>query len=123
VEALHRVTIMDDAIAVIGAALIMALALGSERIERALLVRPVLAVGRASYALYLMHTVCLRTAIHMLHETLPLLACLAIAAAATAITTWAVHRWIEVPSIALGKRLSARMEAARHPAAARDQAA
>jgi peptidoglycan/LPS O-acetylase OafA/YrhL len=104
---IHRVTALDDLLAVAGSAAFVALALGSRRTIGFLTSRPLLACGRASYSLYLVHTLCLLGTVHLLYGRLPLGACLAVAVCLTVVLTGLLHRYVELPCIALGRSIAA----------------
>jgi peptidoglycan/LPS O-acetylase OafA/YrhL len=100
----------------LGAALLMALAIGSPRARRVLEVPPLLWLGRVSYSLYLIHVPVLLVTVHGLHGLLPLEALLLLAIALALPAAEAMNRWVEQPSIALARRLPGPAPRAARPA-------
>ena len=100
----------------LGAALLMALAIGSPRARRVLEVPPLLWLGRVSYSLYLIHVPVLLVTVHGLHGLLPLEALLLLAIPLALLAAEAMNRWVEQPSIALARRLPGTASRAARPA-------
>jgi peptidoglycan/LPS O-acetylase OafA/YrhL len=100
----------------LGAALLMALAIGSPRARRVLEVPPLLWLGRVSYSLYLIHVPVLLVVVHGLHGLLPLEALLLLAIPLALLAAQAMNRWVEQPSIALSRRLPGAAPPAMQPA-------
>jgi peptidoglycan/LPS O-acetylase OafA/YrhL len=96
---------------VVGAAMLLVGVLGSESLGRLLRRRWALVLGEISYSLYLLHLIVMLTLLHVAYPRWPLavlLPCsLVISLAASA---W-FHRWVERPSMALGRRLAGRWPA------------
>lgn len=94
----------------LGASIALVFAIGSTRLARLLLLRPVVWVGRVSYSLYLYHFIILLALVYLLNGTMPisiiyvLVFVLSLTAAALS------HRYIEEPSARLGHRLSSRLQ-------------
>lgn len=93
-----------------GAALLIALVLGSPRLQAALHARPWPWLGAVSYSLYLVHVPVLLAALHLAPGAPPWLVAagaplVSLAAAA------ALHRLVERPSISLGRRAASWVEA------------
>ncbi|MFC7474213.1 acyltransferase family protein [Dankookia sp. GCM10030260] len=97
----------------LGAALLMALAIGSPTAQRLLEVPPLLWLGKVSYSLYLVHVPVLLVVVHGLHGWLPLEAMLLLAILLALPAAEAMNRWVEQPSMTLARRLPG---AAPHPA-------
>jgi peptidoglycan/LPS O-acetylase OafA/YrhL len=100
----------------LGAALLMALAIGSPCARRVLEVPPLLWLGRVSYSLYLIHVPVLLVVVHGLHGLLPLEALLLLAIPLSLLAAEAMNRWVEQPSIALARRLPGAAPRAMRPA-------
>ena len=92
------------ALAAIG---LIVLSLNSGTIKRVLLWGPVKALGTMSYSVYLTHFIVLLTLVHLLYGRLPLIAILGLSLAATLVVSAACYRLVELPSMNLGRRLSA----------------
>ena len=98
--------------AILGASLLIVASLASPAAGR-WLARPALQrLGAISYSLYLWHMVVLLAALHGLGPHLPLWACLATSMALGPPVSWLMHRAVEQPSIALGRRLTSNRPAA-----------
>ncbi len=92
-----------------GAALIVAATLAGESISRAL-VHPVLTfLGDISYSLYLLHTVVLLTAVHLAGRAIPWPVTVVAALGLTIPAAYLSYRFIEVPTIRLGRKLAERI--------------
>ena len=82
--------------------------------------RPLVWLGRVSFSLYLVHAPTLAASVLLLHEALPIWACLTIGFVATLPAAEAFHRLVEVPSRDLARWAERRLRAprvARGPAA------
>ena len=90
----------------IGAVGVIVLSLASPGAERVLSMRPSVWLGRISYSLYLFHVVILMAAVHLLfdHVALPIIIVGSIATSVIVATL--AHRAIELPAMALGRRLA-----------------
>jgi peptidoglycan/LPS O-acetylase OafA/YrhL len=62
-------------------------------------------LGRVSYSLYLIHLPVLLAAVYGLHDYMPLWMILTLCVPVILVLSAAVHRWVEVPAMALGQRL------------------
>ncbi len=88
-----------------GSALVIAVSLSPGAIERALLLRPLVFLGRISYSLYLVHVPFLLAAVLLLHEFMPIPLILVGVVPISVVLGWLFHLTIAEPSIALGQRL------------------
>lgn len=88
-----------------GSALVIAVSLSPGAIERALLLRPLVFLGRISYSLYLVHVPFLLAAVLLLHEFVPIPLILVGVVPISVVLGWLFHLAIAEPSIALGQRL------------------
>lgn len=104
--ALAMLTFRVDAVGSIGAAFVILLVLHSAPAQRVLGARPLGWLGRVSFSLYLIHLPILLAAVRLLPEVLPLPVILAGVLVVALLASEAMHRWVEVPSIALGRRLA-----------------
>ena len=91
----------------LGVVVFIVSALGSISVSSVLLSRPLVALGKASYSLYLVHAVCLLAAVHLLFGSVSLWSILAVAGFWCIVTTVTFYFVLEKPSIELGRRLSA----------------
>lgn len=94
-----------------GAALLIALVLGSRRVQTALEAGPWPWLGAVSYSLYLVHVPVLLTALHLAPPSVPVWMVAAGAPAASLLAAAVLHRLVERPSIALGRRAASWIEA------------
>lgn len=102
---------LNDWATCLGVAVFIVTAIASARV-RSVLRRPVLvAIGKASYSIYLFHAVVLLSLIYLLFPTVPIWFIWPIALVATLAIAFLVYRAVEVPAIKLGHQLSARIEA------------
>ncbi|HYG91338.1 MAG TPA: acyltransferase [Azospirillum sp.] len=102
----HALTMGDDLASAGGSTLLIALSLASPTAQR-ILSLPVLEwLGQVSYSLYLTHLLVLLTLLHLLHGVLPLVVILAAAVPASLVVADLFYRRVEVPAIALGRRLA-----------------
>lgn len=82
--------------------------------KRALAHPLVVAIGAASYSIYMMHPLAIAVAAHLRAPALVIPAALLLTVAMALVS----YRYIELPGIRLGRALSARTRVARQPAAA-----
>ncbi len=92
-------------ITAVGAGGLMIVSLNSAWCKRILSWPPILFLGRVSYSLYLWHCVVLLYCVHLLYGRMPLGAILCFVLVLVLFVSWCSYRWIELPSIALGRRL------------------
>lgn len=90
----------------VGAAGFIVFALNSRICSRGLLWAPVQSLGKMSYSLYLLHATIIFISVHFLYEKTPLPIVFALCLAAIFAASSLFHRFVEVPSINLGRRLS-----------------
>jgi peptidoglycan/LPS O-acetylase OafA/YrhL len=88
------------------AALLIALCVYSGRAHTILALPPIVWLGRVSYSLYLIHVPILYFCFNLLYGRIPLAAVFAVFAVLLPLASEAAYRWIEVPSIRLGRVLS-----------------
>jgi peptidoglycan/LPS O-acetylase OafA/YrhL len=89
-----------------GCAVIIILTLGTDRMARALLIRPFVFLGRISYSLYLVHMLVLIGVIRVFHGLFPIAALLCVSAVTAVGAAALSYKFIELPSIRLAHRLT-----------------
>jgi peptidoglycan/LPS O-acetylase OafA/YrhL len=93
-------------ITALGAGGLMIVSMNSDSCKHILSWRPIHFLGQVSYSLYLWHFVVLLYCVHLLYDRVPLPAILCLVFALSMLVSWFSYRWIEVPSMNLGRRLS-----------------
>jgi len=96
----------SDWITALGAGGLIIISLSSAICKRFLFWKPIRFLGKISYSLYLWHFIVMLYCIHLLYGKMPLGAILCLVLVLTFPVSWCSYRWIELPSIALGRRLS-----------------
>jgi peptidoglycan/LPS O-acetylase OafA/YrhL len=112
-DLIHRYASSDieqfaDWMTALGAAGVIILSLNSGKCSRILLWRPIRLVGKMSYSIYLLHFIVLLAFVHLFYGRLPLLAIFAICFAVVIAFSYVFYRFVERPSIQLGRRISGR---------------
>ncbi len=90
----------------LGAALLLVLVVGYPRADRMLSAVPLVWLGKISYSLYLIHVPLLIAAVHVAYGRLPLGVIIAAVIPASLLCAELMHRFVELPSIRLGRILS-----------------
>ena len=98
----------DDWVASIGVVLFITAALGSARVIAVLTHRIPMWLGRISYSLYLVHAVVLLSFVHLLYGKVPLALIWTMTVVVSLALATLAYRYVELPGIALGKRLTRR---------------
>lgn len=93
----------------VGAIMLLILATASTSAQRALTARAPVWLGRVSYSLYLIHVPLLIGAVHLTDGVLPLWVTMLLAVLASLVCAELMFRWIEVPSMRVGRTLAARL--------------
>lgn len=97
----------------VGAILLLMLTVTSLRAERHLSGPVSVWLGRVSYSLYLVHLPILIAAVHLADGVLPLWVTILGSISASLIGAELMHRWIEIPSMHLGRMIAARLDRRR----------
>ena len=88
-----------------GAVLLLAVVVGSPASDRVLSAPPLVWLGKVSYSLYLIHVPLLVSAVHLTYGRLPLGVTIPAVIAASLLCAELMHRFVELPSIRLGRIL------------------
>ncbi len=99
-------TSYNDFIGGLGAVLIIGLSLGSPKVQSLLHLAPLKWLGKVSYSLYLFHLPILLAATHLFYGKMPIWAYLVPASALSLIIAGLAYKFIEEPSINMGRALS-----------------
>jgi peptidoglycan/LPS O-acetylase OafA/YrhL len=89
-----------------GAAGLILVSLNSATCRRLLLWGPIRSLGKMSYSIYLLHFIVMLALIHLLYGKLPLLLIFAICLPVDIAVSFAFCRFVEIPSIHLGRKIS-----------------
>lgn len=100
----HR--IFNDISITIGSILFVFLGIGSHAFSRFLLLKPVHYIGKISYSLYLFHPVALLLCVKVLREQMPFWLIFLLAFILSIMGAAVLHRFVEIPSIRIGKRVT-----------------
>jgi len=95
--------------AFIGAILIVTLAFADADAIRVLSLRPFSWLGRVSYSLYLVHLPILLASVHLLYGTIPLTSILLLVVVISFCVAELSYRFVEAPSIRLGRFIANRL--------------
>ena len=95
-----------DWLTALGAAGLIVLGLNSAWFRRVLFWPPIHALGKMSYSVYLLHFIIMLLVVHLFYGKLPLLLVLTLCLVVTIASSWAFYRFVEIPCISLGRRLS-----------------
>jgi peptidoglycan/LPS O-acetylase OafA/YrhL len=101
----------DDWAATVGVVLFITAALGSPRVIAVLTHRVPMWLGRISYSLYLVHAAVLLSFVHLFYGTVPIAGIWAMTIVTSLALATLSYRYVELPAIALGKRLTRRARA------------
>lgn len=106
-------TIISEYGMALGSCGFIIIASGSVRIADLLKKQPILFFGKISYSLYLYHVIVLASFIHLFTNTLPLWSILVFTVAASIFISALSWKYIEVPCIQLGRRMTNRFKDSR----------
>ncbi len=90
-----------------GAVLIILSALSSKLFSKLLLIKPVQFIGEISYSLYLVHPIVLLTTVHIFYGKISVPLILLISFIFTMVVSVLCYKFIEIPSIKIGRKLAA----------------
>jgi peptidoglycan/LPS O-acetylase OafA/YrhL len=103
-----------DYVVTMGVALLLVLAMNSRSVERFLNLGPIQYLGKISYSIYLVHAIILIVMMNLFPEIHAPFKTVATVVPLAIIAGSFFYRFVEVPSIDLGKRLSAKFAISRH---------
>ncbi|MFD2332194.1 acyltransferase family protein [Cohnella sp. GCM10020058] len=98
--------VAQDYTIVAGIVSFLMIALGSKKMSSLLSLKITRFFGDISYSLYLWHIIVLIGAIHLLHGVLPLVIIVLLVFCVTVAISWLSYRYIELPAIKMGKRMT-----------------
>jgi peptidoglycan/LPS O-acetylase OafA/YrhL len=98
----------DDWATTVGVVLFITAALGSAQVITVLTHRISIWLGRISYSLYLVHAAVLLSFVHLLYGSVPIVGIWAMTVVVSLALATLSYRYVELPAIALGKRLTRR---------------
>jgi peptidoglycan/LPS O-acetylase OafA/YrhL len=104
-----------DLISGSGAVLLLALVLGSARLQAALSWAPLRRLGEVSYSLYLVHVPVLLAALHLAPAGLPAWLPVALTPLLAILLALLLHRVVEAPSMQFSRRLAAKLDSRQTP--------
>jgi peptidoglycan/LPS O-acetylase OafA/YrhL len=96
----------------LGATLLVALCLSSTGVKRVLRLSGLVALGRISYSLYLVHLIIILALVHELHDKVSTYVILAIAIVLSLLVASATYHLLEAPCNQIGKRIARRLSSA-----------
>ncbi len=99
-------TSYNDFIGGLGAVIIICLSLGSSRVQGLLHLSPLKWLGKVSYSLYLFHLPIILASVHLFYGKMPVYAYLIPASVLSLIVAGIAYRYIEAPSIEMGRALT-----------------
>ena len=102
----ERFAIMAQWFTALGAGGLMVVSMNSASVKRAFLWPPIHWLGERSYSLYLSHVIVILYCAHLLYGKVPVSLLLCLAFVLILAASWCFYRWIELPSMQLGRRLS-----------------
>lgn len=95
--------LLNDWLTALGSSMLIVIALSYKGVT---LIKPVQFLGKISYSLYLLHLPTMYSTVYLLYGRLPIWGILSIAFVITIVLSYISYKIIEVPSIALGKKLT-----------------
>jgi peptidoglycan/LPS O-acetylase OafA/YrhL len=96
---------LSDWITALGAGGLILISMNSQACKRVLFWSPIRFLGEVSYSLYLWHFIVMLYCVHLLYGKVHLAVILSMVFVLSLLVSWCSYRWIELPSIALGRRL------------------
>jgi peptidoglycan/LPS O-acetylase OafA/YrhL len=85
---------------------LMIISMSSASWKRVLHWPPIHFLGEVSYSLYLWHAVVMLYCVHLLYGKLPLWVIVCLVLVLSIVVSWCSYRWIEKPSMTLGRKVS-----------------
>jgi len=103
-----RYEYFDQSLTALGAGGLIVLSMNSATCKRLLHWPPIHRLGLMSYSLYLVHFIVMLYCVHLLYGRIPLPAIVFLILVLSLMVSWISYRFIEVPSMNLGRRFSNR---------------
>ena len=110
---LHALRVIAILTPHLGAVLLLLVVIGSYRVQRMLIAKPLLWLGQISYSLYLSHVVVLLTLISILHGRVRIEMILVLTPFVAIVVAWVLYHTLERPSMRLGRILAGRVDSRR----------
>ncbi len=95
-----------DIVITLGALGLIAFGIGSAPLRSVLARRPVVWLGKVSYSVYLIHMVVILVVMRLWVGTVSMWILFAVSIVLTLVAAELLHRWVEIPAIRLGRRLT-----------------
>ena len=102
----HIMTCIRHWLIALSSGALMIISISSASWKRVLHWPPIHFLGEVSYSLYLWHFVVILYCVHLLYGRLPLWVILCLSLVLSIVVSWCSYRWIEKPSMNLGRNLS-----------------
>ncbi|WP_158606507.1 acyltransferase family protein [Paenibacillus ginsengarvi] len=103
---LFKNPMLKDWGALTGSAILLICAVASPLFSKALLLKPLRFLGKTSYSLYLYHVIIIFSFIHLFYGVIPLWSILSLSFVLSFIISWLAWKYVEVPSMAIGRSIS-----------------
>jgi peptidoglycan/LPS O-acetylase OafA/YrhL len=100
----------NEWISTVGACIFVMLSLNSKTTSKFLQKRPLKFLGRISYSLYLFHSIVLLTMLNIFYGYAPVWLVLVVTLPISIIVAWIAYKYLEKPSIQLGRRLTTKKD-------------
>lgn len=104
-----HIAYFDDLMITAGVCIFIMTGLATKSASKLLTARPVVYTGRISYSIYLFHGILLLTFTNLLYGLVPLWAVLILTLVSTFVVSALSFKYLEVPSISIGRKLAARL--------------
>lgn len=102
--------ILSDYSVVIGSVLFITIAISSSTVSKLLVKKPIVFLGKVSYSLYLYHLTILFSLVYVLYDVLPIYIIYLITVPCAILISFFSYKYIELPSIILGRKISNKFE-------------
>ncbi|MCR2822008.1 acyltransferase family protein [Lederbergia panacisoli] len=106
IDFFYPARVLMDYIACLGAVLFIIIALGSHKITKILMIKPINFIGKISYSLYLYHLIVLLSLFYLLYNFVPIGIISTLTILVSIFISTIAYYFVEVPSMKLGKTIS-----------------